>query len=246
MSKDTHSFFFISEVSGERAYLSPEEIHHARAALRIDRASFIEATDGKGTVYTCKLTDRSRETGEIEIEGTAWHQPDKCAMDLYIGLPDRQVFEDVLPSLVALGVSRIIPIICSYCQDHWWHPWEKRVERFQRKMISGIKQAKNPWMPELSGPQPIASALQTVCDARSENTWQCVADAQGVALHSALPAITGLSRIACFIGPPGGFSPEEMNRFSIGEFSHVKIARYRLRTELAAVALCTAIKQQGL
>jgi 16S rRNA (uracil1498-N3)-methyltransferase len=246
MSRETHSLFFVSSVSANRAFFSPEEYRHAHAALRIDKEAILFATDGKGSIYTCKFTGQSRETGEVEIIDARRQEAAQGVVDLYIGLPDREAFEEALTCLSALGAARIVPVVCSYCQDAWWRPWEKRIERLQRKMIAGIKQARNPWMPDLCSPQPFIKALQAVCVADNAEKWHCVADAGGIGLQIALPETHRLSRVTCFIGPPGGFSPEEMNRFSIEGLPLIKIAHYRLRTELAAIVFCAEIMQRWL
>jgi 16S rRNA (uracil1498-N3)-methyltransferase len=244
MHKENHSFFFISDVSPTTAILTKEEYRHACSALRIRSDAAVYGTDGLGNIYKCKLTEKSRQTGEVEIVETAAHKPLSPAVHVYIGLPDREGFEDALIGLTALGAARIVPLTCRYCQETWWEPWENRLERLQRKMIAAVKQSHNPWLPALHKPQPFLPAIQMACSQAGDRAAiPIAADADGAPLETAFTGAKQVDRVDCFIGPPGGFSPDELEYFSLKNIPLVKIAHYRLRTELAAIVSCAGIMQ---
>jgi 16S rRNA (uracil1498-N3)-methyltransferase len=246
MNKEEHALFFISPVSERQAILTKEEYRHACSVLRVGSDSAVQGTDGRGNLYKCKLGARSRERGEVDIVETVAHAPLAPAALLYIGLPEKEVFEEALTGLAALGAAKIVPLVCCHCQKPWWNEWGKRLERLQRKMIAGIKQAHNPWLPELHAPQPFSEALDMLGRETGEQTARLVADPGGTAVEEALRGNNAAGRIDCFIGPPGGFSPKELERLSAERFRLVKIAPYRLRTELAAIVLCAEIMQHGI
>jgi 16S rRNA (uracil1498-N3)-methyltransferase len=206
--------------------------------------SAVNATDGNGHVYKCKLAAEVRDGGEVEILETVMLPALSPAVHLYIGLPDRDAFEEALTGLAALGASRIVPVVCGYCQAPWWDSWDKRVERMQRKMIAGIKQAHNPWLPDLSAPLPFNDAVATAVGGAGGRGNRIVADPGGSGFETAFQGGAQVERIDCFVGPPGGFSPGEQERFSEGKFTFLKVAHYRLRTELAAIVACSAIMQR--
>ncbi len=241
MSKEDHSLFFVSIVSRGRALLTKEEYRHARLVLRMGENAFIHGTDGRGNIYKCRLSERSDENGGIDIIETFPQKAPKSAVRFFIGLPDRGAFEEAVVGLSAVGASSILPLICDYCQKPWWNPWDKHIERLRRKMISGIKQAHNPWLPELGQPQRLSEAIQT---AREKNATCLVADAGGETISSVLSGNTTPEQIFCFIGPPGGFSPEEKSLFDVEGYTKMTLGRYRLRTELAAIVLCVILLSQ--
>jgi 16S rRNA (uracil1498-N3)-methyltransferase len=243
MYKEQHAFFFISDVSGDKAFITKDEYRHACGVLRLSGDATLFGTDGRGNVYKCKLTAKSRETGEADIIDVCPQAPVFPPVHLYIGIPDREAFEEALTGLAALGAARIVPLICRYCQGKWWNSWGNRLERLRRKLISGIKQAHNPWLPDLLAPLPFDDAVQTVCQTSVDCSFRCVADVGGIAVARGLLGQNTVDHIACFIGPPGGFSPEELKRFPLEGFAFVKVAPYRLRTELAATVLCAEILQ---
>jgi 16S rRNA (uracil1498-N3)-methyltransferase len=243
MHKENHAFFFISAVSPTAAILTKEEYQHARSALRISSDAAIYGTDGSGIIYKCRFTGKTPQTGEVEIVETASEKALSPAVHVYIGLPDRESFEEALIGLTALGAARIVPLTCRYCQEKWWAPWEHRLERLQRKMIAAVKQSRNPWLPVLYAPQPFVPAVQMACSEAGDHAIHVATDPGGDALETALSGANGIDRVDCFIGPPGGFSPEELEYFSLKNIPCVKIAHYRLRTELAAIVSCAEIMQ---
>jgi 16S rRNA (uracil1498-N3)-methyltransferase len=246
MHKENHSFFFLSAVSGTTGILTKEEYRHACRALRINPNAAFYGTDGNGNIYKCKLTGESMEHGEVDIIETFPQPTLSPAVGIYIGLPDREPFEEALTGLSALGASAIIPMVCRYCQEPWWRPWEKHLDRLRRKMIAAVKQAHNPRLPDLYEPQPLAETLFTLGSRVKSPSVRIVADPDGVTAVSVVGGATTIDRIDCFIGPPGGFSPDELDRLSSEGFSKVNLSRYRLRTELAAIVLCAEIMQHFL
>ena len=243
MHQENHALFFLSPLSTHRAILTKEECRHACCALRMGDDSVVYGTDGNGKIYKCRLAAQRGESIEVDIIETIPQAFLPPLVHLYIGLPEKEAFEEALVGLAALGAARIVPLVCNYCQGRWWNPWEKGLERLRRKMISGIKQAHNPWLPDLRAPQQFLEALHMVCEKAGGRTIRIVADPAGIAVGNTLQGRNPTDRIDCFIGPPGGFSPDEVHRFSMEGFQFVKVAHYRLRTELAAIALCAEIIQ---
>jgi 16S rRNA (uracil1498-N3)-methyltransferase len=240
MHKHEQSYFFIEGVIGDKARFSKEEIRHALLSFRMTEGA-LKATDGMGHVYECAIDADTADSGEVSIVSIA--KPVRFSPDIhvYIGIPDRDAFEEVITGLAALGAARIIPLVCRYCQKNWWDEWDKHAERMKRKLIAGIKQSLNPWLPELTRPLPF-NLMQSDVRARSLN--KClVADVLGAPLLDPLPALAAETSAACVIGPPGGFSPEEVEYLKAVGSIFVNIAPYRLRTELAAIVLCGAMAQ---
>jgi 16S rRNA (uracil1498-N3)-methyltransferase len=241
MDKYEHFIFFVDEILGDKALFPKEEITHALSVLRMDSRGGLQATDGRGNIYECSIAPESAVTGEVQIV-TSRAMP-RLAPELYvfIALPDRDAFESVVTDLSAMGAAKIVPVVSRYCQNAWWERWEKYADRFKRKMIAGIKQSHNPWLPDMSGPVLFTHALTEL--GSFDNSHCIVADQSGVPLNSIRTVLTDVAKVACIIGPPGGFSQEETDCFRSNGFVFVNIAPYRLRTELAAVVLCGNIIQ---
>jgi 16S rRNA (uracil1498-N3)-methyltransferase len=232
--KEDHFLFFIEKQELNTVYLSESETHHATGVLRADTGDLLSATDGKGMIFTCKINgvDKGKvvatviEKKQIERNG--------CEIHLFIGLPDRDIFEQMIIDLTALGVVRISPVISQNCRKPWWEKWEKFEDRFAEKMVSAIKQSLNAFLPVLDKPvkfKNIPEHIEQPC---------FVADQNGIPMIDIIERKSE-GKISCFVGPPGGFSEIEMERFKKSGYQFVKIAPNRLRTELASIVLVSQI-----
>jgi RsmE family RNA methyltransferase len=96
---------------------------------------------------------------------------------------------------------------------------------------------------DLRAPQRLPEAFKMIDEGRGKRSVRILADPGGSAVAKFLQATNPIERVDCFIGPPGGFSPDELKRFSTEGFQFVKVAQYRLRTELAAIVLCAEVRQ---
>ena len=241
MEKHEHSLFFVDSATEGKVLFSREELHQALGALRIEAQALLQCTDGLGGLYTCVQTSETAASGEALIVEAKQCPRVLPSCEVYIGLPQRDAFEEALTHVTALGVARVIPLHCRFSQNTWWNYWNKYAERFRRKMISGIKQSHNPWLPHLAAPQNFVAAVEALGDVLPH---QClIADAGGQPFGHILSTLAGVDRVACFVGPPGGFSPQELDDLQSRGCTAVNIGPYRLRTELAAVVLCAGVMQ---
>jgi 16S rRNA (uracil1498-N3)-methyltransferase len=229
-------FLFFSPVppTNNTIVLDQIETHHALDVLRLQKGDTIQITNGNGTIYNCSIAEISKKqlTATIRESRSLNRQ---LSIHLMIGLPERDSFETVITECTALGISRITPLVTSHSQKPWWkHSWDKHNERFTSKMIGSMKQSLFPFLPLLDPPLPFNKSLE-----------QCtypvvVADQEG---NPIIPSCQNLfsTNIICYIGPPGGFSDEELNLLASINAVKVKIGEPRFRTELASVVLCSQL-----
>jgi 16S rRNA (uracil1498-N3)-methyltransferase len=196
----------------------------------------MRVTDGKGLFYECTIREQSSEGAQCAVIKTIPAPAPKKNVSLYAGLPEKEAFGELCESLAALGASRVIPLECDYCQDRWWLAWEKHSQRFLKKMIAGIKQAKSAWLPLLCAPQQLAGALSA-----GKGVLMLAADDSGVPFTDVIDRIRNAADVSCFVGPPGGFSPHEIEQLKSSGSVFISLSKNRLRTELAAVVLCGII-----
>jgi 16S rRNA (uracil1498-N3)-methyltransferase len=233
-----HFLFYAETIAAERLYLDVSETRHAAAVIRRGQGDPFLATDGRGTVFKCRVesTAKKRITGLIidrrEVPRHA------CRVHLFAGVPERAAFETLITGLTALGVERITPLVCRHCQGGWWErdaESERMSERFRKKMIAAMKQSLYPHLPHLDPPMPFDAAGAAVSGA-------ClVADPFGFPVAEVLCAAAREEGFSCMVGPPGGFAPEEQASLKALGAEAVRLAPARLTTELAAVVLCSQI-----
>ena len=232
--RSIHFLFFADDLSADDAHLGSTETKHAVTVLRLQPGDLLQLTDGRG----CRAVGRYETVNGREMRLSIVERTIRCRqhprIHLFIGLPDRDAFETVLLDATALGVSRIIPIAAEQCQKRWWKEWDNHLPRFRQKMIVALKQSVSCFLPEISVPCGTAEAI-----AGAEG-FVMLADPAGKPVNTLLPFNPAMP-VSCFIGPPGGFSEKERRLFDRESSCRVRIAPARLRTELAATALCAQV-----
>jgi 16S rRNA (uracil1498-N3)-methyltransferase len=233
----SHFLFFSQSIENGVVFLDKDECRHVFSTLRVESDQTIRVTDGRGTLYECRLAQREKDGARFHIERSAHGERQTPEVRVCVGLCDKEEFGGLVQDLAALGAASIVPVVCEYCQSPWWRMWEKHEVRLRGKMIAGIKQSQNVWLPTLAEPTPLSEAL-----AAAQGCPLLVADQNGSPLASAVEAVRGASLASCFVGPPGGFSPQESAQISSAQAYCVALSENRLRTELAAVLLCGVVK----
>ncbi len=237
----TEFLFFSDRISAQSIELDLEETRHLTDVLRIIPKSRLSVTDGKGSLFLCEFTVRHKKGCTLTILEQKKQPQNYPHLDLFLGVPQRDAFEMALTLLPPLSVAKIVPLLSQHCQKiKWTTQFDKYYPRFYRKIVSAAKQSWNCWFTELAQPAPIVE------DLFNEYDLLLVADVQGQSLDSLLPKGQSPERIGCLIGPPEGFSSEEIILFQSKAARLVKLGGKRLRTELAATVLAGTITQTYL
>lgn len=230
MRDHRHYLFYADTNKTDHLSLDREETHHAVTVLRLEPGDLFLATNGCGTVFECRCTAvlKNRVTGTIIAQTSRPRHG--CSLHFMIGIPEKAAFEAILYNLSALGVTRITPVICKHCQHAWWQrSWTNVSARFHGKIISAIKQALYPWLPQLDDPVPFHKACALI------RGFCLVADPGGTPFSSLVPTLAEQQPpFTAVVGPPGGLATEELSDLKARGASPVTIAPTRLSTELAA------------
>ncbi|MFW6456995.1 MAG: RsmE family RNA methyltransferase [Planctomycetota bacterium] len=236
---EDHILFYSDNISGDVIHLGQNETRHMKSVLRIKEGYEIYVTDGRGHIYRCQVDSLDRDSCVARIVDHDEIPSPPPHLDFYIGLPDKKPFEEIMETLVPLGACSITPVECEYCQSPWWERrWEKRYDRLIRKSIAAAKQSWNPNLPSLSEPIPFPQAMEKNHDILLH------ADPDGTTTHTmSEESLSTETRLSCFIGPPGGFSPVEKASLTEHGALPVWLSPFRLRTEHAATVMAAALMQ---
>lgn len=232
MREFDHFLFYAVKVDAGTATLDENDTRHAVKVLRLAQGDTFQVTSGDGVIHVCKLDSISGSCVNGSIIDSTITEKIKPEFNFFIGIPDKDAFESIVTDLTALGVNSITPLISSQCQKNWWeNKWEKHDERLRGKMIAAMKQSLYPYLPVLNKPR--------IIDSTCFQNGVCVAaDYNGVSVIDLPPSLTSVN---CFVGPPGGFSPQEIDLFKNNSCLFLRLGHTRLRTELASAAMRCAL-----
>ncbi|MGM0443247.1 MAG: RsmE family RNA methyltransferase [Fibrobacterota bacterium] len=231
--------FFSNETTDEALVLDAFETEHLVKVLRFGVGDGISVTDGTGTVFRCRIDMIQRNATLCSVKESRHFERPRPRVTACIGIPEKSRLERACEMLPPLGIDRIVPFVGEQSAKGWWKKgWSKAARRFERVISSSIKQSFNPFRTELAEPITFSQCLHL-----HGQSGLVYADPRG----GAFPAQTvrEAGQFAFFVGPPEGFSPDEMNQLKNAGGIGVYLGAYRLRSETAAIALSALFSHGG-
>ncbi|MEN9579110.1 MAG: hypothetical protein RJA70_2119 [Pseudomonadota bacterium] len=190
----------------------PEQGLEGRARLLTD-----------GAPVTC-------EVGELRVG----ERPGLSQLRLVQALGKADKPERVIRDATALGVGRITFVQSERSVVKLTPRSASKLERWKSLALEAARQSLRTDLPLLDEPVPLESYLKS-----PPRGPEWVLQPEGTTRLSALAG--NEQPITLFIGPEGGFSPEEQRRFVQRGAQLVSLGPWVLRTELAATAALTLV-----
>ena len=225
-----HSFF-CEELKDGVIRLSPDESRHAAKVLRLEAGESVSLFDGNGVSADATILSVSRRGDEVacRVSGLVRHERHPVELRLYLAPPRAKVMDLAVRFATELGVSRITPVLCRYGVSK---P-DGNKESWRQTAIVACKQSRNPWLPLLDSPVSFADAL----DLSSEFPVVGMVPRRG---RTVVPP-EAEHCIGLWIGPEGGFAPEEEDALLEHGAFPMTVGPCILRVETAVPALIGAL-----
>lgn len=208
----------------------PSETARHLAALRLRDGEPVGVLNGKGLLATCTVERRERDDMILHIMSHSFEAA-ATPFVLCIGLLDnRDRMEFVVEKATELGVTDIMFIDA----DHHQHHGSVKMERMEAKARAALTQCGRLWLPVLHHPAP----LPDIVGRMPSDAVAYAGDQFGTAITT---EPTHSSECWIYVGPEGGFSRGEQDLLDASKVRRIRIGRYRLRAETAAIALTSVI-----
>jgi len=224
-----------------RFYVKPTNIHQKtinfdeaqskkiRKVLRMHPGDKIEVTDGAGSIYQAEFT---KITNEYSIARVADHHfyEKESNITLIQALPKNLKVEFILQKCTELGVDLIIFFESDYSQVNAQGISKEKVNRWRRIAAEASEQSRRIYVPQ------VELRTQKLQDIVGKIESALYLDISGKALSLDQQNIKNKD-FTFFVGPEGGFSPEEKKIFMEKNFHSIKLSNNVLRSETAGMAL---------
>ena len=184
--------------------LNDDKLHHLNKVLRIKNSSPIKVTNGKGFIYFGKYKD-----SKVKITSKKEYKRRKSINISIPPIQDKTRFRFMIEKLGELNVNSITVAPTDYSQKV-----NINSEKIFNWLVSSIEQSGTPFIPDLE-----------ICDAIDFTKFNHALDIRGKNL------IENLSYTNIAIGPEGGWSEDELVKFSYTS----NINEFTFRTETAAI-----------
>ncbi len=225
--------FFAPNIASEFIVLSEEESRHCTKVLRLKSSDTIEIIDGIGGFYIGKIINTHEKRCEVKIIKTQLNYTQrKHKFHLLIApTKNNERIEWLLEKACEIGIDEI-----SFVTTQRSERSVIKTERLQKIMISAIKQSQKALLPVLNEPRKFNHALQDIPTNYNKLIAHCIDDgARTPLIKSILPQ----QSYAILIGPEGDFTPDEIKLATQAGFQPLSLGSYRLRTETAALHVCS-------
>jgi 16S rRNA (uracil1498-N3)-methyltransferase len=217
-----------SGAAGQRGSLLDGEAHHLRVR-RADDGDSVEVRDGEGFVGRGRLV-RVGKSWQVDVT-SAERVPPAPDLTLVVGAGDRDRFTWVVEKAAELGVTSLIPLETERTAGVASRVRGQHVDRLRRHALEVVKQSGAAWATRVENP---VSLQELVARPLRGKGW--VGDAGG----APVPALLSDIPLTVAIGPEGGFTADERERFRSAGYRPVSLGPHTLRFETAAIAAAAA------
>ncbi|MEY4722615.1 MAG: hypothetical protein RLZZ324_128 [Candidatus Parcubacteria bacterium] len=193
--------------------------------FRLQAGDEVVLCDGKGREAVCGIISIGKADLAFDVRVvTPIASEPRTHVTLYASLIKRENFELIVQKAVEAGVSRIVPVIArrSIKQD-------PRTDRLAKIAREAAEQSGRGIVPEIADAVPFNKALKDglACDMK------VICDFGGKEARTMFTH--GGGSVALFIGPEGGWDPEESTLARTEGYAAADLGALTLRAETAAI-----------
>lgn len=224
--------FYAPEICPPDHTLNEEESKHCIRVLRLACGDELHLTDGRGTLYRCRIVTADPRRCRVEVVDSV-SEFERLPYRLTMAVaPTKNAdrFEWFLEKATEVGVTEFIPLETAHSERHVFKP-----ERASKVITAAMKQSLKAYRPHLQGltsfdafvREPFAGRrLIAHCGPAQSPAGKCyLAD-----------TLRAHEDVQILIGPEGDFSPAEVALALEHGFEEITLGSQRLRTETAAIA----------
>ena len=240
--------FYVSadQLAEKEVFISGGDVNHIKNVLRLEVGDWIVACDGNGTDYVSRIQSICSDevVASIEkVQPTGTELP--VRITLFQGMPKKDKLELIIQKAVELGACEIVPVMTkrTVVKLSEEKKINKRLERWQSIAYAAAKQCDRGIIPTVHKPvsyeEALAMADQLDYNVISYELQTGMEEARKIVDQACKQRSLGI-----FIGPEGGFEPEEVERAMTRNIHPMTLGKRILRTETAGMALLSILMFQ--
>lgn len=219
-----------SAAVGDTISLTGAEAKHAAVVRRIRVGESVSIGDGAGVWLEGAVTDVSASRVDVEISARRDVVASGVRVILAQALAKGDRDELAVQASCELGVDEIIPWQASRSISRWEGAKAlKGRERWSAIVREAAKQAHRPWLPTVEAPATTAQLI-----AASSERRMLVLDPTATTRLSSLG--NDARDVVLIVGPEGGITPDELEKFEAAGAERVRLGDTVLRTSTAGPA----------
>lgn len=230
--------FYSNDIEGQVCRLDREESVHCVKVLRHKEGDEIFVMDGRGSLFTCTLTDASPNGASALVKGEqkGWGSHPYHLTMAVCPTKNADRYEWFAEKATEMGLDCIVPVIGEHSERKVF-----KTDRLKRILLSASKQSLKGTIPEVEEPVDLKQFIKSLDDGCLKLIACCFEGrTPRESVNDVLRDFKG-DRIVILIGPEGDFSEEEVSTAVECGFKPIHLGPSRLRTETAALTAVAAV-----
>jgi 16S rRNA (uracil1498-N3)-methyltransferase len=214
--------FYVPDMSADSAVvtLPDDEAAHLLRVLRLGAGDAVHVLNGRGLLREAHVASASNAAVMLDLGAVI---PAAVESRIHVTLAQALLkgdkMDDVVRDAAMAGAIAIQPIVTAHTEPSAIRAAERRHARWQTIAIGSAKQSGRAVVPTIGEPLPLADVLSQTADARI--VFVEPSASSGTAFVS--PGGATRATATLFIGPEGGWSPEELQAFSAAQVTRVTL-----------------------
>ena len=240
--------FFVEpgQIQDKRAVITGSDVNHIKNVLRMRQGEELSLSNGAdGKEYHCKIEEILEDSVVCSLHLVKESGAELSArVYLFQGLPKADKMELIIQKAVELGVHEIIPVAAKRAVVKLDAKKEKsKLARWQSIAEAAAKQSKRCIIPKITEVLNFAEAVKRAETMEVRMIPYELAEGMKKT-KSLIEGIVPGQSVAVFIGPEGGFAPEEIESAMSAGIEPVTLGKRILRTETAGFTVLSFIMYQ--
>jgi len=244
--------FFVSpkDIKGNEVLIRGGEAKHIVTVLRKRKGDEIDIFDGCGNEFRVRILEIDKSEGFTKIKANIITQKGKetepkLKITLFQSIPKGNRIDFIIQKSTEIGVSEIVPITTERtivkldCKR-----MKERALRWQKIAQEAAKQSRRNFIPQVGPVLDFPQALKEFSAGKPQMGIIAWETEEKNHLREVLRSSVGCGnshfRLAIFIGPEGGFTPEEVEKARRVGVVPVSLGPRILRTETAGLVVAIA------
>jgi 16S rRNA (uracil1498-N3)-methyltransferase len=235
----TSNQFYVPKVEpgASSVFLEGSEHRHLAKAARVRAGDTIWLFDDEGTRYRARVESVSAERTELRVMERTEPEGPRVRLSLVQALLPARQMEWTLQKIAELGFSEFIPVETERSIRSPRDRSGRKVERWSKIAREAVKQSKGAAVPRVRE----AASLREFLVGPRRGLWLFLNERGGTLLREILtsPEYAGdlvPTEVVFCVGPEGGWSDDEVERFLAAGFEPVSLGTRVLKAETAAIA----------
>lgn len=234
-----HIFADPSEVQGDLLTVTGPEVNHIRNVMRLKPGEEISVSigeDGKEYRYGIETLEEDRVLCRLRfVKDKDVELPVKVL--LFQGLPKSDKMDLIVQKAVELGAAEIIPVSMQRCVVKLDATRAgKKIQRWQTIAESAASQSRRGVIPRVLPPMTMEEAVAYAEQNTQVRVLPYELQKDDGSTKDYLESIRAGQAVSIFIGPEGGFTPEEVELARQAGIRPISLGPRILRTETAGLA----------